>query len=615
MSTVKPDNNLASYNMNNNDFQCLECYNKTLYQLKNGKCEKCKMKYCLSCEFKELGEPNQQSNFVENIYKPVCNKCIPGYFVDTKTGECVLCHNVPIDNGNCTVCKEKNYNINFKCSLCLQHFTDEKGNLICSFCKENYYNKSIECVCDEGYTQTSLYDCEPCPKYCKKCNYDNKTEEMNCTECFEGFTLKDGKCVKCCEYCNKCSYTGGEIKCLKCQSGRTINSRGNCYECPENCTGCIKDSNGTIICTDCDKFFGLNDENECEPCPEHCEECVWNFQNDNFTCIKCQESKKYNSLDNYILGEYNQCVRCQNIKSIGGPGCIRCRYRNKKYECLQCLGDTTNYMNAIDPYKNYTYIINQFICKENLNLFPQFLHGCLMANYISSKNIYECISCKDDFTFIINEKKYLLSNQLEIFLNCCNANNIMKDKSNEPIYTCVDCKYEDNVKLYYFFGNYRIMRCLPRFGNLHNCLEAEYIDENENETNCTKCVNNYEIVYNKESDKYICSDNCAKDYFQYYDDYCYECDSNIHGNIGCESKEGCSFNPNNGQLDCVNCKKGYYKFLNQCFACSLEDPYCEECYFDDSNENKKRFVCNKCRDKYEVNYDNFNVKLVMNSLK
>jgi hypothetical protein len=117
------------------------------------------------------------------------------------------------------------------------------------------------------------------------------------------------------------------------------------------------------------------------------------------------------------------------------------------------------------------------------------------------------------------------------------------------------------------------------------------------------------MVYSEEFDQMVCSDNCIKGYFL-FSGKCYKCDdsSNYIGNKGCDPDEGCSFNPNNNELDCVKCKEGYYKYLHQCFACSLEDPYCDECYFDESNENKKGLKCNKCKYKYEINYDNFKCK-------
>ena len=43
----------CSYSLNN-DFQCLECLNKTEYQIKNGKCEKCRMPNCYSCYYEKI---------------------------------------------------------------------------------------------------------------------------------------------------------------------------------------------------------------------------------------------------------------------------------------------------------------------------------------------------------------------------------------------------------------------------------------------------------------------------------------------------------------------------------------------------------------------------------
>ena len=43
----------CSYSLNN-DFVCLDCLNKTEYQLRNGKCEKCWMPNCDECYFEKI---------------------------------------------------------------------------------------------------------------------------------------------------------------------------------------------------------------------------------------------------------------------------------------------------------------------------------------------------------------------------------------------------------------------------------------------------------------------------------------------------------------------------------------------------------------------------------
>ena len=95
-------------------------------------------------------------------------------------------------------------------------------------------------------------------------------------------------------------------------------------------------------------------------------------------------------------------------------------------------------------------------------------------------------------------------------------------------------------------------------------------------------------------------DNCIKGYFYYYGK-CYKCDEDFLRNRGCDPEYECSFNERNYELNCVQCKKGYFKYLHQCISCSLEERNCEDCLYD---ENKKKFVCNKCNPYYEINNEN-----------
>ena len=72
------------------------------------------MPNCYSCHYEKINkmsDSNEESNFINYEYKPVCDVCFNGYYLDPETKTCLFCHNVPIDGGSCQVCKEKNYKI------------------------------------------------------------------------------------------------------------------------------------------------------------------------------------------------------------------------------------------------------------------------------------------------------------------------------------------------------------------------------------------------------------------------------------------------------------------------------------------------------------------------
>ena len=309
----------------------------------------------------------------------------------------------PIDNGNCKLCQEKNEKINENCSLCFQYVLDDNGYKICSFCLDNYINKSIECICDKGYTLIDQYKCETCPDNCKVCDKDK-----TCIECMKGYTLFNGECYAHCSI-EGSGGSGGVINCNSCKKGYQLIDN-ECIKCPNNCLNCTDNIN----CIICDKYFGLNNENKCIPCPEHCEKCEWNSEYEKLTCLECEKSGEYNSPNNYILGRYNECVRCVEIEEIGGKGCIKCEYENDFdiYRCFQCLGNTSGYINVQDTNKDYAFILNEEKCLSNLNKSYEFLHGCLIANYDYVKKKYKCISCKENFIFIKNENRCLLPEEI-----------------------------------------------------------------------------------------------------------------------------------------------------------------------------------------------------------
>ena len=230
------------------------------------------MNNCLSCHFEIY-------NLIDNKYRPVCDICEHNYYLHPKLKSCVLCHDIPIDNGNCKLCQEKNEKINENCSLCFQYVLDDNGYKICSFCLDNYINKSIECICDKGYTLIDQYKCEPCPDNCKVCDKDK-----TCIECMKGYTLFNGECYAHCSI-EGSGGSGGVINCNSCKKGYQLIDN-ECIKCPNNCLNCTDNIN----CIICDKYFGLNNENKCIPCPEHCEKCEWNSEYEKLTCLECEKS-------------------------------------------------------------------------------------------------------------------------------------------------------------------------------------------------------------------------------------------------------------------------------------------------------------------------------------
>ena len=251
----------------NDEVKCLACYDESKYQIKNGKCEKCKMDGCLDCHYSKSNITICINNYL--IYcvepddptydysHPACDKCLDGYYIDPYLS-CKLCHDEKIENGSCKICQEKNTNKNENCSFCFDHFINENGEKICNFCINNNNNNNIKCTCDKGYNLTDIYTCQNCTENCRTCDNENNS----CIKCINGYTSIDEKCIKCGENCNSCSPSNGNLICDSCVSGHKVNEDGNCFDCPKNCSSCKKDVNNNLICTKCENKFSFDNNNE-----------------------------------------------------------------------------------------------------------------------------------------------------------------------------------------------------------------------------------------------------------------------------------------------------------------------------------------------------------------
>ena len=134
--------------------------------------------------------------------------------------------------------------------------------------------------------------------------------------------------------------------------------------------------------------------------------------------------------------------------------------------------------------------------------------------------------------------------------------------------------------------------CLTRDGKLFNCLKAT---EDENgQIQCQNCTSNFPLIWNDIYNQTVCDNKCASDSFLLEsENWCYKCDHNTKGNIGCIANEGCDYDYLIDKLYCNDCKIGYFHYKNICLKCSTKDENCEKCHFN-STENK--FKCDKCKE-------------------
>ena len=92
-----------------------------------------------------------------------------------------------------------------------------------------------------------------------------------------------------------------------------------------------------------------------------------------------------------------------------------------------------------------------------------------------------------------------------------------------------------------------------------------------------------------------CEPQCVNNTLFNKNEWCYECTDPNVGNPGCVLEKGCEYFEKNDQLNCNECKTGYFKYKNQCFQCGEGSPPCQECHMSEN------FECDKCMDGYFVN--------------
>ena len=270
-------------------------------------------------------------------------------------------------------------------------------------------------------------------------------------------------------------------------------------------------------------------------------------------------------------------------------GCSRCGYDkiNNKFECYECLKKER--YDSYSLYDAYTYVINTNQCFNNSYIDQNPFYGCKTS--YKNGDIYECLECnyndENYYTIIrvINDKICKRTNDINLYDYCNEAENI-GEKGN-PKYSCTNC--------YNYVANITVKEdgrtiCKYRSGSLQYCMEGEL--ENNN-YKCTKCVPN----------AHFNSDNkceCDPDSFSKSDkEWCYKCDDESQGNPGCVAEKGCNYYSSNYQLNCKECKEGYFNYTEgQCYSCSNEINGCKDCHFDNSDE---LLICDQCLEGYIYN--------------
>lgn len=319
---------------------------------------------------------------VENVFKQIKLYSNRGLLLQTdstvyrvcfsgkdKNGDCYLvCPSGQIlilDNINSNYCADINsdeYYIlkpdNIPMANCNESLYIIQNGNECGLCKDldknNQYKLINEKTCLDKKPENTYYVYKElkilnyCHDSCKSCEGGTVDE---CTSCYIGYKLVNGKCIKMdcypsCKECDEESIDENNQHCLSCQDNKLFQEDKNncldncldgyykdynyCRKCYESCLTCEKSGSKDFPnCKSCkDNKYLINDAFECKEdceinyyknktekicyrCNENCETCSSRSIEDNNYCLTCDQNSEFKYLLN--IANKSNCVKeCPN---------------------------------------------------------------------------------------------------------------------------------------------------------------------------------------------------------------------------------------------------------------------------------------------------------------
>jgi len=438
--------------------QCMKCKND--YGIIEEKGDIIK-RYCLSNKELENGYYKKNNTYYKCIDKcskckdySSCQECNNGYI--PYSNSCYLeikkCE-IYNKNGTCKSCIKNYQVINNTCKyedLNCEIYKEDSDNIICLECKDNY--RLVKNICKVVISNCEKYDNDG---LCDKCNEEYTIIDNNKTICQNKNILND-------EYYSndgginyyKCDGEGEyKIKeCKRCIYNDKKNIKLTCKECQENFVF-LEDIENKCYSKELayNKSFYLEDDSHLKSCSKKinncfyckkdnekilCEKCMNNyfFINDNY--LECIQKEKINPIDEYFLDEHKGCYySCGNYSKI--KNCKKCQ---NSENCILCKDNCT----FINNNKSFCYEIkdlgNEYCLdpkdKDNYMKCSFYMNNCNLCESSS-----KCILCDENFIFINDD-----------FKNCINKSEIPIDfyytDNNITYYSCDVKQYKSNIKCF-----------------------------------------------------------------------------------------------------------------------------------------------------------------------
>ena len=621
-----------------NDNYCLECSNSSytcqkceegFYPDDNGGCSKVE-----NCEISENG---------------ICKKCLGNFALVYKGKYYQEC--VSMDTEELLNCKE--YDNYGHCLICKENYYLNVGDRKCSNTKNCLYSTNGTCnICDYDFyldkSNITNYLCisnkENDPFW--KCAYseDNKT----CNEClFPYFFSKNKICVKSpfCDVGNLgfgvCTSCSGDLFLSEDKFSCTISDVCKSgYEHNDKCKLCQNDYYNNLIDGNCYSNQEDNDQKYCLSVSDKCVSCIDNYYlgedkrcSSTMNCAESLYGDCKNCIEGYFLGKLDN--KCTSIE--------HCSKSNFNYQCEECddhffLYQGNCYNDSIkgDTYKNCKIVYSginhcseckngfyidytDYLCHDNKNIEKDFYkcsnviknskgikvcNGCESPYYLTEKDL-KCVTipgCSEAYASSEICKECISGLCYNIKNQTCQQNSyIDEEEDNEVCYRCVRT-IEDGTKCdkcdegYKYSSGFCIDDSLCYKKELEECVECKQNVETEEgiKSYCLNdrygCMESLEgcLKCNNFYDTSTCSE-CFKGYYlDEYFNFCYEC------------KEGCDSCTN--YEDCGGCKEGYYP-IKEASGVDTYDAECDKCS-DGCKFCTNNLDCEICYSGYFLNNKN-----------
>ena len=587
----------------------------------NGKCEKCQVDDCKSCNPVNLKECFVcNDNLYLNAEGNCVKECANGYYEDQDSGKCIECDGEYCDkcpNGDkCTKCQDGYVLQNGVCKLnCDLHYVERYGECIectenncaicdnmnldiCKRCEKPFVLFDNHCLpsCPEGSYPVDLINgfvCNICPEKCASCIKDDE-----CGKCKNPYYLKDGKCVENCEthyvpidgVCTKCSQNSclecsesDTAQCYSCEDGYYLNNE---HHCVDDCGDGYYPSNRKCISCGDDKCITCKEQNKCQKCAEgsvlykgKCIEfCVVGTYEQDRECLPCVDNDKCKRC--YPLSP-DKCKECQigylnDTKCVDkceegtypdeltktckkcSKGCKNCKDDQTCYNCEEGLFLDTVDKTCNDKCKSYQVAVNG-ICKDCTQKY------CISCD---PNDISKCLQCNPE---LFNYKGLCVSQcpdgTFEKGNECIDCEENCKHCTDEKTCTeCVDDKVEYNYDCY--------DKCMENYANVNGHCKKCLVDK------CKNCDPNNLGKCNVCEDGYLNDNgNCIKTCgpTKYYNDDTKRCEDCLEGCEKCTNPNTCQRCIEPLLLDQENTECTYFCRETFYAAKKEEPPHCEKC--------------------------------------